>query len=159
MKFRSRIAADADSFSLEWAPRLLRLFHLHNGDPAIAESLTIQTLAEHAGSGRVLSKGGPVDLLRRALTKAANAPAPEHSSLDPIVRAVSALPIDQRVAIVLFRGLSLDLETVALVTRRDVTAVKRLCTQALAAMNASLIHGDCERDRTTGEPIFRGERH
>jgi hypothetical protein len=107
---------------MEWARRLLRLFHLYNGDLAIAESLTVQTLAERAGSGRVPSKIGFVDLLRRALTKPANALAHVHLSADPVVRAVSALPTDQRAAIVLFHGLSCDLETVASVAQRDVSA-------------------------------------
>jgi hypothetical protein len=66
---------------MEWARRLLRLFHLYNGDLAIAESLTVQTLAERAGSGRVPSKGGFVDLLRRALTKPANALSHVHLSV------------------------------------------------------------------------------
>ena len=40
-------AADADSFSTKWGPLVLRFFQLFVGDQALAESLTMDTLAEH----------------------------------------------------------------------------------------------------------------
>src|ERR1051325_5293178 len=82
MKIRSHIAADSEPFVAEWAPKLLRLFHLYLGDQAIAESLTIEVLAE-AGEGRFGDV--PIGLLRRALVKAVKAARLDRVSPDPAV--------------------------------------------------------------------------
>lgn len=47
MYFKRRVIADADHFSLKWAPVLLRFFQLFVGIQSVAETLTIETLAEH----------------------------------------------------------------------------------------------------------------
>jgi hypothetical protein len=153
MRIRSLIAADSEPFVSEWAPKLLRLFHLYLGDQATAESLTIEVLAE-AGEGRLLPSDLPNALLRRALLKAVKAPVPERVSADPVVRAVTSLPPDQRAAIVLFRGLRLDLERVAIIMRRDIASVKHLCTQAVfATQKPQVSHA---RSTKSAEPIARG---
>src|SRR5690242_15594903 len=118
MRIRSHIAAEAEPFAAEWAPKLLRLFHLYIGDHVAAEALTIETMSEHSNS-RLRRRVSPIELLQAALAKAAKTTVAATSE-EPVVRAVSSLPPDQRAAIVLFRGLMLDVETVAIIMRHDL---------------------------------------
>ena len=157
MKFRSGTSADADAFSAEWAPKLLRFFHLYTGDQKAAESLTIETLVEQTGSRLLPSSDIPVALLRRAVAKMRSVSPTERVSADRVVHAVSSLPPEQKVAIVLFRGLSLELPVVARILHLELGEVKRLCASALFAIKTSL--ADSGNDRPSGEPLFRGERH
>jgi len=87
MQSQSRVPADAIPLSSEWAPRLLRLFNLYNGDNSLAESLTIDTLVEYSACGRQLSKDASVELLRSALAKAAS--APNGNGRDTVVQATT----------------------------------------------------------------------
>lgn len=156
MKFRSGASADANAFSAEWAPKLLRFFYLYTGDQKAAESLTIETLVEQTGGRHLSPSETAVALLSCAVAKAASAPASERVSAERVVHAVSSLPPEQKVAIVLFRGLSLDLPVVARILHLELGAVKRLCASALLAIQISL--ADFGNHHSSGEPIFRGER-
>ena len=132
-------AKAAGAIAVEWAPKVLRLFQLCLGNQVMAESLTIDTLAEAVRQREAITPNGiPVGLLRRALAKAEQARTVAVAADDPVVRAVAALPSPERAAVVLFRGIALDLDTVALVMRLDVRTVKRLCTNAILSVQRSL---------------------
>jgi DNA-directed RNA polymerase specialized sigma24 family protein len=113
----------------------LRFFQLFVGDEATAELLTIETMVEEAHDLVLDVNALPLGLLRRALKKAERASDLRNTPEDRIVRGIAALPPAQRAALILFRGLSLDLVAVANVTKRDVSEVKRLCTDALLAVH------------------------
>lgn len=134
-----RSTVDAAACS-EFAPQLLRFFHLFVGEPAAAESLTIDTLAEYGpADGACVASGLPVALLRCAVKKAVHAPEPNTVSEDCIVRAVRSLPVPQRTVVVLFRGLGLSLYEVGDVTGISLAEVKRLCAQGLLGVHQFLL--------------------
>ena len=124
------LAFDAD----EWAPKVLRLFQFYLGDQQTAESLTIDTFAEAVRSRDAVTPGGiPVGLLRRAVTKAERAKNGAVQS-DPLLLAVSALTPSERAALVLFRGVGLNLEAISAVTSIELSKLKALITNAVLSV-------------------------
>jgi hypothetical protein len=134
--------AGAGSFSLKWAPVVLRFFQLFVGDQPTAEVLTIDTLADHAHhSGPGSESEVAIPLLRRALAKALATKPLSTQSADPLVRAVTQLEPMRRAAIVLHRGLSLDIDVVARITGRDRDGTRRICVEALKELHLRLSSG------------------
>lgn len=132
MLFKKRVIADAEQFSLNWSPVVLRFFQMFIGDQTVAEALTIDTLIEHVhGSVTSSNNDALVPLLRRALQKAAAANVLPDRITDPVLRAVIQLEPARRAVIVLFRGLSLDLTTISQITGFDQGQVRRFCIEAL----------------------------
>ena len=110
MCFKKRVIANADHFVSKWAPVVLRFFQLFVGDPALAEALTTETFVEHIRNlGVTDDYETAVLLMRQALANGVSAVKPGAQSNDRLVNALLALEPTQRAAIVLFRGLSLDL--------------------------------------------------
>ena len=137
---KKRVIADAGLFSSKWAPVVLRFFQLFIGNQAVAEALTIDTLAEHIRASTIESDlDATVPLLRRAVLKAARTNTTASQQADPVVRAVTQLEPKKRAVIVLFRGLSLDLVTVGQITGMDNARVRRLCVDALVELRG-LMH-------------------
>jgi len=125
------------------APQLLRFFQLLNGDQAVAEKLTIDTLVESADlAGVRLSNGMPAALVYCAVRKASAAPDPSSPPEDKLVLAVQALPRPQRMVVGLFRGLGLPLEEVATIIGASVRQSRRLCADGLLAIHRSLATAD-----------------
>ncbi|MDT8068967.1 MAG: hypothetical protein ROO76_12460 [Terriglobia bacterium] len=136
---KKRVIADAGHFSSEWAPVVLRFFQLFVGDQATAEALTIDTLAEHVRNSGVDSDGDVVvPLLRRALTKGVASAPLNPRSTDPLVLAITRVEPMRRAVIVLFRGLSLDLDVVAKITGQDRIHARRTCAEALEELHQRL---------------------
>ena len=136
---KKRVIADAGHFSSEWAPVVLRFFQLFVGDEPTAEALTIDTLAEHVRNSGVNSDGDVVvPLLRRALAKGVASGAPKSQSTDPLVLAITQIEPMRRAVIVLFRGLSMDLDVVAKITGQDKHRARRSCAEALEELHQRL---------------------
>ena len=115
-----------------WAFKVLRLFQLYTGDQETAEALTINAFAESVRLGEApVDDGMPLHLLRRACATAEEATTSGVSSTDPLVRSLAALTADQRRALVLFRGVGLEIPAIARVMGADPIKVKRLCIDAL----------------------------
>lgn len=114
------------------APVVLRFFHLFIGDPALAESLTIETLGEQLRVSGVV-RGGETEivLLRRAYNKGMSATASVIETNDLLIRAVAKLEPLQRAIVVLVGGLSLSLPTVAEITGLDGKRAKSNLSQGL----------------------------
>lgn len=122
----------------EWAPRVLRLFQFYLGDQQTAESLTIDTFAEAVRARDAVTPGGiPVGLLRRAVAKAERAKNGTVQG-DPLHRAVSGLAPSERAALVLFRGIGLNLETVSGVMSIELPKLKALITEAVLSVQRSM---------------------
>lgn len=139
MFFKKRVIADAEQFSLNSAPTVLRFFQMFVGDQAAAEALTIDTLAEHIhGSGTSSNPDARIPLLRRALQKAVAAHVLPSRITDPVIRAVTQLEPRRRAVIVLFRGLSLDMATIGEITGLDQGQLRRLCFDALEELRTLL---------------------
>lgn len=137
-----RTIADATHFSSKWAPVVLRFCQLFIGDQAIAEAVTIETLAEHIrASGANSERAAAVPLLRRAFLKAVAIDAAPSQLEGPVVRAVTRLEASRRAVIVLLRGLSLDFVTVGQITGSDEDRVKRLCVDALVELRQLMDSG------------------
>lgn len=136
---KKRVIADAGHFTSKWAPVVLRFFQLFVGDQPTAEALTIDTLAEHLQlSGVNLDGKIAVPLLRRALAKGVASNPVNPQSADRLVLAITQVEPMRRAVIVLFRGLSLDLDTVAKITGQDRNGVKRTCAEALDKLHQRL---------------------
>lgn len=139
---KRRVAANVESFSSKWAPVVLRFFQLFVGDQALAESLAIDTLAEHVRErAPALDKDEGTGLLRRALKNGTTAVGASSKLADPVVQAVTSLPTRQRAIVVLFRGLSLDLSAVAKVVGLDPADAKRICLDAFCELHRHLSSG------------------
>ena len=139
---KRRVAANAESFSSKWAPVVLRFFQLFVGDYALAESLAIDTLAEHMRDRTpALGTDEGIVLLRRALKNGVTAVGVATKLTDPVVQAVTSLPPRQRAIVILFRGLSLDLPTVANVVGLERADVKRTCFDAFCELHRRLSSG------------------
>lgn len=139
MFFKKRVIADAEQFSLNWSPVVLRFFQMFIGDQAVAEALTIDTLTEHIhGSATSSNPDVRVSLLRRALRKAAAANVLPGRITDPVLKAVTQLEPGRRAVIVLFRGLSLDLATISQITELDQRQVRSVCIEALEELRTLL---------------------
>jgi DNA-directed RNA polymerase specialized sigma24 family protein len=139
---KRRVAANAESFSSKWAPVILRFFQLFVGDYELAESLAIDTLTEHMRDrAAVLGTDEGITLLRRALKNGVTAVGAATKLTDPVVQAVTSLPARQRAIVILFRGLSLDLPTVANVVDLERADVKRICLDALCEIHRHLSSG------------------
>lgn len=135
---KKRVIADASHFSSKWAPVVLRFFQLFVGNQSIAEALAIDTLTEHVRESGAAPEGDvTVPLLRRALAKASANPVTIQSS-DPLVRAVTQVEPTRRAVIVLFRGLSLELNTVAQITGLDRDRTRRVAAAALEELHQRL---------------------
>jgi hypothetical protein len=144
-------SSEAPSYS-DLAPRLLRFFQLLIGEQALAERLAIETLVEGTALGGAgLSNGMSVALVQCAVKKARAATGSSAPSPDKLVRAVRSLPLSQRVAVVLFRGLGLPLDEVATVTATSVRQARRLCAEGLLAIHQSLTVVDTKCDSTAGK--------
>lgn len=119
---------DAASLATLWSPRLVRFYFLLCANQSVAESLTIETLAEMVRSQRTTAH--PVALARLALTKAA---AVRTTRMDDarIARAVASLPPSQRYPVALVRGMGLSIDEVAQTTRTSVSESKRLFADGL----------------------------
>lgn len=136
---QKRVIADAGYFSSRWAPVVLRFFQLYVGDQPTAEALTIDTLAEHVRlSDDALPNAIVVRLLRRALAKAISVNTSNTQSADPLVSAIIQVEPMRRATIVLFRGLSLDLDIVAKIIGQDRTRTRRICIDALEELHRRL---------------------
>lgn len=140
MCFRNRVIANADYFVSKWAPVVLRFFQLFVGDPALAEALTTETFVEHIRNlGVTDDYETAVLLMRQALANGVSTVKPGAQSLDDrLVKALLALEPTQRAAIVLFRGLSLDLRTVAEITGIDSRHLRRVLVDALNELHRRL---------------------
>lgn len=139
---KTRVAANVESFSSKWAPVVLRFFQLFVGDQALAESLAIDTLAEHVRErAPATSEDEEIALLCRALKNGVTAVGTATRLADPVVQAITSLPARQRAIVVLFRGLSLDLSTVAKVVGLDRADVKRICLEAFCELHRRLLQG------------------
>lgn len=150
---KKRVIADAGHFSSEWAPVVLRFFQLFVGDQPTAEALTIDTLAEHVRYSAVDSEGDVVvPLLRRALTKGVASGPLKSQSTDPLVLAITRIEPMRRAVIVLFRGLSLDLDVVAKITGQDRHRVRRSCAEALEELHQRLTSAPPTLRPTTSRP-------
>jgi hypothetical protein len=142
-----RIAANAEPLLSKWAPVVLRFFQLFVGDQALAESLAIDTLAEHLRERAPVPENDErVALLRRALKNGLTAASASTKLTDPILQAVTSLPARPRAVVILFRGLSLDLSTVAKVVGMDRVDVKRICLDALCDLHLQLSSGAINAD-------------
>lgn len=138
MIFKKRVIADAGYFSSKWAPVVLRFFQLFVGNQAMAEALAIDTLTEHFRESGAAPDGDiTVPLLRRALAKASANPVTFQSS-DPLVRAVTQVEPTRRAVIVLFRGLSLELNTVAQIIGLDSDRIRGVAAAALEELHQRL---------------------
>ena len=136
------VAANAESFSSKWAPVVLRFFQLFVGDYVLAESLAIDTLAEHMRDrAPVFGTDEGIVLLRRALKNGVTAVGLATTLTDPVVQAVTSLPPRQRAIVILFCGLSLDLPTVANVVDLERADVKRTCLDAFCELHRRLSSG------------------
>lgn len=136
---KRQVPTNTEAFSSKWAPVVLRFFQLFVGDQALAESLAIDTLAEHMPKrAPTVDKEEGVVLLRRALKNGTTAVDGATKSTDPVVQAVTSLPARQRAIVVLFRGLSLDLPTVAKVVGLDPADAKRICFDAFCEFHRLL---------------------
>lgn len=136
---RSIIAADADSFSTKWAPLILRFFQLFLGDQALAESLTMDTLAEHVRkSPALLNYDSDLALLHRAVEKAIACQGAAIKPADHVLRAITSLPPTQRTVVALCRGVSLDLRTVSHVVGLPPEDVKQIWLDAFFELHRVL---------------------
>jgi DNA-directed RNA polymerase specialized sigma24 family protein len=136
---KKSVIADTDPFSSKWAPLVLRFFQLFVGDQALAESLTIDTLAEHVReSSALLNDDSDLALLRRAVEKAIASRGAAINTPDQVLRAITSLPTTQRTVVALFRGLSLDLRTVAQVVGLPPEDVRQICLDAFSELHRLL---------------------
>ncbi len=124
----------------EWDARLLRFFCLFVGNQTLAESLTIEVLAEASRlDQKHLAGGMSVAMIHRAIDRAIEAPEPKTLPGDAIVQAVRSLPIAQRTVVVLFSGLGLGLNEVAEIIGSSPSETNRMCADGLLAINRFLM--------------------
>ena len=146
---KRRVTADADHFSLKWAPVLLRFFQLFVGNQSVAETLTIDTLAEYVrtASTRIDDQTG-VLLLRRAVMNGIIAPS-DPTCTDPLVRATTQLGPMERAAVVLHRGLSFGIEKTAEILKVHPSEGRRLCVSGLSELSRLLSRGEMKGPHTS----------
>jgi len=123
---------------------VLRFFHLFVGEQSLAESLAIDTIAEHICAFG--EKQNCVQLLRRTVAKGIGVAVVSNRAPDPLVRAVTALEPSRRAVVVLFCGLSLDLGTVARITGLSEKQVSGKFAVALVELQRRVF--PCRADHT-----------
>lgn len=138
MLSKKRVSAHADQSVSSWAPIVLRFFQMFIGDQAQAERLAIETLTEFEGSVATSEKDPRVALLRVALRKAATETGLPERISDPVVKALAQLEPKKRTAIVLLRGLSLDVATIGQMMGIGQIEVRSLCMSAMEQLRTLL---------------------
>lgn len=147
---KRRVTADADHFSWKWSPVLLRFFQLFVGNQSVAETLTIDTLAEHVRTSSTrIDDQTVVLLLRRAVMNGIIAPSDPTCTKDPLVRATTQLGPMERAAVILHRGLSLGIEKTAEILKVHPSEARRLCVSGLSELNRLLSRGEMKGPHTS----------
>lgn len=136
---KRRVIADADHFSFKWSPVLLRFFQLFVGSQSVAETLIIDTLAEHIrATGTKVDDQTVVSLMRRALANGIAAQPGPTCTKDQLIRALTQLGHMQRAAVVLVRGLSLSVERTSEILKVPPSETRRLFVVGLSELNRLL---------------------
>lgn len=129
-------AAEVTSLAALWGPRLVRFYFYICGDQALAESSAIETVAEAIRSRKLNQSADAI--VRLAVVKCITL-LHNGSSSDQIARALASLPVRQRIAIALIRGMGLAIEELAEATDTTITESKRTLADGLLELHRLLV--------------------